>query len=193
MDWMVFITNLSGQLAWPITTITLVVLLKKNIEQIFPRIESFKHNKTEINFAKIVNEVVDKAKNVEDEGNPLPVDLQAEESRLLSKIYLAPHAIMHQAYAVLDRELLELFDLHLPEEKRTRINVRSGNQLLSSLGFDDELLGNITKLRRIRQNVMTSNEQQKGQLTEEQVKSYIELALDCAAKARTFISGGVAS
>ena len=86
MDWMTFSSTIIGQLAWPVTVIILVLLLKKNIEQVFPRLESFKHNNTEFNFAKVMNEVVVEATHVEEEGRLLPGDLKAEEERLLTKI-----------------------------------------------------------------------------------------------------------
>jgi hypothetical protein len=44
-----------------------------------------------------MNEVVVEATHVEEEGRLLPGDLKAEEERLLTKIDIAPHAIVHQA------------------------------------------------------------------------------------------------
>lgn len=188
MDWMTFSSTIIGQLAWPVTVIILVLLLKKNIEQVFPRLESFKHNNTEFNFAKVMNEVVVEATHVEEEGRLLPGDLKAEEERLLTKIDIAPHAIVHQAYAILDRELLDIYDEHLTKENRTSLTANDSKTILRSLGFGEELITNIWILRKIRQEVMGINSHKNKRLSNQQVKSYLELALDCTAKVREFVS-----
>ncbi|HAS7003343.1 TPA: hypothetical protein I7290_23790 [Vibrio parahaemolyticus] len=188
MDWMTFVTSLSGHLAWPITVLIVVVLLKKNIEQIFPRLESFKHNKTEISFSKAVSEVVEKAKHVENDGEPLPSDLKSEETRLISKIDIAPVAVVQQAWALLDRELLEVYDEYLNKGNRKLLTVRIGHEILKSIGFNEELTSNISKLSQIRKATYGIKSYSESNLTTKQVESYVELALDCTAKVREFVS-----
>ena len=188
MDWMTFVTSLSGHFAWPATVVVLVVLLKRNIDQIFPRLESFKHNKTEISFSKAINEVVAQAQNVENDGEPLPSDLKSEEKRLMSKIDIAPVAAVQQAWALLDRELLEIYDEKLDADNRKLLTVKSGSEILDSIGFGEELISNISKLRKIRKATSDVKSYNEGELTTKQIESYIELALDCTAKVRDFVS-----
>jgi len=188
MDRMTFVSTLTGQLAWPITTVILVSLLKKHIGKLLPRIESFKHNKTEIGFAKTIDVVVEKAENAEETGRPLSLDLKKEEERLLSKIDISPHSVIHQSYAIIERELLELYDSQLTGDERRALKVRDAREIRKSLGFGAELEQSIAELKKIRRHIMVYRKLEEHDITSEQIRSYLELALDCTAQVKEFIA-----
>ncbi len=181
MTWKEFIVQMTTQIAWPATVLISLVLLKDKVNDILPRIEKFKHKDTEIAFSKAMNEVVEKAAEIEEEGKSIPDDLEAEEKRLLDYIDFSPNSVIHQAYALLDRELLALYNNTLEGEARRPLKVKDARIIREQLGFDQELEVEIKKIRNIRTMIMKNRQHL---ISQEQAASYVELCTDVVAKIR---------
>lgn len=182
MDWKEFIAQIITQIAWPVTALVFLFLLKDKLGDMLPRIEKFRHKDTEIAFSKAMNEVVEKAAEIEEKGEVLPADLVAEEQRLSKYIDFSPNGVIHQAYALVDRELLKIYDGYLQGEARKPIRVKDAVMIRADLGFDEDLQSEIKKIQSIRRMTMTNPTQL---ISQEQASSYVELCMNVVAKIRS--------
>lgn len=57
MDLLTFISVLIQSLAWPVTVVVVVTLLRNDLSQLLSNVRKFRHKDTEIDFAKTVREV----------------------------------------------------------------------------------------------------------------------------------------
>ncbi|MFD2166959.1 hypothetical protein ACFSJY_11910 [Thalassotalea euphylliae] len=172
---------MTTQIAWPTTVLISLVLLKDKVNDILPRIEKFKHKDTEIAFSKAMSEVVEKAAEIEEEGKLIPGDLEAEEERLLNYIDFSPNSVIHQAYALMDRELLALYNDTLEGEARRPLKVKDARIVREQLGFDQELQEEIQKIQNVRAMIMRNRQHL---ISQEQASSYVELCTDVVSRIR---------
>lgn len=181
MTWKEFIVEMTTQVAWPATVLISLILLKDKLNRILPRLEKLKYKDTEIAFSKVMNEIAEKAALIEETGEQLPIELKAEEERLLSYIDFSPNSVIHQAYALMDRELLAIYHNALKGEKRKPIRVKDARALREQVGFDEDLQKEIKQLQSIRSMAMANRNQL---ISQEQASSYVELSIDVVAKIR---------
>jgi hypothetical protein len=181
MDWIKFISEMTGHLSWPLTVVIVICLLRSNIKEILPRIEKFKHKDTELEFTKVVDSVLEKAVDAKDIGFKLAPDLKAERERLYQVIDIAPLKVIHQSYSILDRELLDLYNHSLKGKARTPILKKGGAELRESLDFDYEFEQNYKGITRLRRFVMDNR---KHNLSNEEIHSYVDLVLDLTEQVR---------
>ena len=180
---MSFVSEMTSHLAWPSAAIVLLIIFRNELVGLLPRIERVKHKDTEIAFSKAIKAVVESAEEVEESGRVLALEFKSEEERLKRKIDIAPHAVVHQAYSLVDRELLELYDAILGENVRKRLSVGGAKKIRKEIGFSAEIEDSIRKLRGLRSMIMINR---SYYLSFDLVDSYLELALDTASQVREY-------
>jgi hypothetical protein len=181
VDWNLFIVQMSRELAWPITVLVVILLLKSKLGDLLPRIEKLKHKDTEIAFSKALATVVEDA-------NALPVgvlsdDLKHEENRLFKIIDIASNRVVDQAFSLVDKELLIIDDFF--SNNRNPIRLKHGREIRKSAGLDAELEHKIKQVQYIRSSM---HRNKKEAISVEETESYIELCFYLVSNLRDFIA-----
>lgn len=179
MNWIDFIVQMTGNLAWPCTVVFALWFLRDKFGALILRLESFKHKDTEIAFSKVADNVVEKAENIDVISRELSLDLKTEYERLKRFINMTPRAVVEHAYNILDRELLDIFINAATNDKP--LNVKDGIMILMSYGVPKDMIKDIQELRKLRDISWSRSE---TSLTKNQVNSYLDLALDLTSRVR---------
>ena len=183
MDWKECLAQIAGHLAWPVTVAVVLYWLRDRLGDLLPRLEKFRHKDTELEFSTAVGDVVEAVEELKGSSGPLSPDLQAEENRLLKIVDIASNTIVHQAYALVDRELLNLYDKALEGDGRKQLRVHEARRIRQAIGIPQDIEDGIEKARALR-NVIMKN--RRHLVSEVEARSYIELCLELTRELRQF-------
>lgn len=181
MDCKQFIAQLVTSLAWPVTTITIIFLLRKNVLSLIERVLRVKHKDTEIEFTQAINEIQETSVMIDIADESSPADLQAELSRLHKLSKIIPRSAIIQAWSVLDREIGDILLNKNITPKGNSLRAREIMDLLRSLSLTQSHLDTFFKLRRILKSVTGPME---FELPSSEVESYIDIAINLSAVIR---------
>ncbi|WP_133256040.1 hypothetical protein [Rhodopseudomonas palustris] len=173
MDWLQFFSSMTSSLAWPIATVTIVLLLRMSVVKLLPRLRHFKYKDIEAQFS-------DGLKEVEDEASKLPIPtlpapISAESSERFNRILEAS-----PSYAVLEAWLqVEAALQDLASQSELNIEKRSPTfQILRQLRhqgiLDDPTYAALKDLRSLRN--LAVHPQEDLPITAEQAIRYKDLA-----------------
>ena len=174
MGWKEFTVELLGNISWPITTIFVVTLLRSKLNDLLPRLESFKHKDTELAFAKAMDKVTEQVYEISSD-NVLSDDLKNEEERLLSLVDISPNAVLHQSYNLVDIKLHDIYNSILEGNEREPLTNGKAAKLRKRYGINKELEKKIIQIKQIR---LITIRNFKQFVSEEQATSFIELCID---------------
>ncbi|MER3513447.1 MAG: hypothetical protein C4310_02805 [Chloroflexota bacterium] len=62
MDWLTFVTELIKALAWPITILIIIIVLRKPLANLIPTLQRLRYRDLEIEFGRSVQELASEAK-----------------------------------------------------------------------------------------------------------------------------------
>lgn len=97
MDWLKFFAQVIGSIAWPVTMIVVVVLLKDQIAGLFPFLKRLKAGPVEAEFERSIQEAKNEAANLPaPEALPAPVD--ARRQQLIQIAYINPRTAIFDAW-----------------------------------------------------------------------------------------------
>ncbi len=175
MDWLTFISNVIAALAWPVATIVLVVLLRKQIVSLLPFIKRLKAGPLEAEFEREVKEL----KATVQEVAPTPPLLQPPQPD--PKDALLRLSSTHPRAAILEAWLgVEGAAIAALERKGMSFESNKGRSplLLASLLAKSEILAQgqlniLQELRSLRNQVVHVS---PFEPTEEAARSYVESA-----------------
>ncbi|ELB2157715.1 hypothetical protein QNZ88_004616 [Vibrio parahaemolyticus] len=186
MDWRTFSVEMVSHLSWPVTLLLILFLARNRLEDLLPRLEKFKHDKTEISFYKNLDDIAKKANSIKSTDSDLNEYFKGEKDRLRRSADIAPHAVIHQAYCLLDKELFELYEMFFTSNQRERLTIGAARTVRHKLGFGADLEENIKELAEIREYILHNRKFSENNLKFDDVYSYVDLAIDTAMKVRDF-------
>lgn len=107
MDALTFISELVRSLAWPATSVVLVLLLRKPIAELIPLLRRLKYKDLELEFGRRVAEVKAEASEELPPPQPPAAYEAAEEQTLLELAKLSPRAAVTEAWRQVEVAAIE--------------------------------------------------------------------------------------
>ena len=97
MDWLTFLAQVIGSLAWPVTIIIVVLLLKDQIASLFPFLKRLKAGPVEAEFERGIQEAKTEAANLP-APEALPAPMDARRQQLIQIAYINPRTAILDAW-----------------------------------------------------------------------------------------------
>lgn len=174
MDILTFLSSIINSLAWPIVTIAIVFILKKEISELLGRIKKIKHKESEIDLAFEINSAIKDANEV----LKIPhVDQSQNQERIQRLAEDSPRGAILDSWLTIEDAMQNYSDRY--EIKNTSQfgpyemirNIRMHNLELNNLG--EGVFEMLSKLRILRNDAIHRTD---AEITPEVAKDYANLA-----------------
>ena len=179
MDFLTFLATIVGSLAWPVSLLVALFLLRRPITELLPGLRRLKYKDLEVDFGKELEKIEAVMDTVEENTKPkgeLPVAVQPEplpktRTELLEKLAeLSPNAAIMESWRNVERTLDFYFSSRGIERPR------SGQAILGHLDYDPnfppQLVSAYQELRLLRNRAAHDGEN----LTAEHARDFSALA-----------------
>ena len=175
MDGFTFTAELINSLSWPITTIILVMLLRKPIINLIPFLKRLKYKELELEFSQEILELkaeTQESFEVEVESTP---QITANTNRLEKLLTISTHAAIMESWIELETAAVNVASQFWGEPPSDIFRNMSdlGEYLYKSGVITQEQVNIFNKLREIRNKVAHA---QEVKLSIDDARSYIEMA-----------------
>jgi len=180
MDWLTFFAQLISSLAWPVTTVVVVVLLKDQISGLFPFLKRLKAGPLEAEFEREIEQLKQDVPALpQPEALPPPVD--ARRQQLIQIAAINPRAAILDAwqgveFALKKAVIQQVGGSPMPDISSPLRMIRALTQVQAISAEDVALFQNLRGLRNQATHAPDFNP------TYESALNYIDLALRLQAK-----------
>ncbi|RFS77883.1 hypothetical protein D0U00_17160 [Leclercia adecarboxylata] len=176
MDSLRFIAEIIKALAWPATTVVLVILLRKPVVELIPLLSRLKYKEFELEFAREMSELKAEAESMAKEKSPYE---DVNSSRLLDLVSYSTHAAILEAWFEVESAAVSIassfWGQSATDSLKTMPNL--GEYLLQCNIIDRSQLDIYNKLRKLRNRVAHAKDLN---LDKNDARSYIRLAINLA-------------
>jgi hypothetical protein len=183
MDVLTFISELIKAAAWPATAITLVVLLRKPIVELIPLLRRLKYKELELEFAQEVSELKAEVEAIaREKGEEIP-SIATTSSNLINLVAFSTRAAIMESWLEVESASVAVASSFWGESpNETFRNMQNlGEYLLQCKVIDKKQLSVFNKLRQLKNKATHA---QDLDLSENDARSYIQLASDLAKHIR---------
>ncbi|BBG89074.1 hypothetical protein [Aeromonas caviae] len=183
MDVLTFISELIKAVAWPATAIVLVVLLRKPIVELIPLLRKLKYKEIELEFAQEVYELKAEVEAIAKEKGEEAPSIASTSSNLLNLVTFSTRAAIMEAWLEVESASVTVASSFWggPPNETFRNMPRLGEYLLQCKVIDEKQLSVFNKLRQLRNKAAHA---QELDLSENDARSYVQLASDLAKHIR---------
>jgi len=183
MDVLTFLSELIKSLAWPVTTIILVFLLRKPIVEFIPLLKRLKYKELELEFSQEVSELKAEVEAVAKEKGEEPPLVSVRSEQLLELVSFSTRAAIMEAWSEVESASVTIASSFWGESPSCtfRNMPKLGEYLLQCKVIDQKQLSVFNKLRQLRNKVAHA---QDMDLSEKDARSYVQLASDLAKHIR---------
>lgn len=151
MNTLSFIAEIVKALAWPVTTLAIVAILRRPLGQLIPLLQRFKYKDFEFEFGRKIEEAKQGALSLLPEPSALPTLPSPEESRLLQLAEISPRAAVLEAFAAVEIEAVYTANrLGVVKGMPQNLTSRTVRFLEESGRLDPGLVGLLGDLRSLR-------------------------------------------
>lgn len=183
LDYLTFWSEVIKALAWPAVATLLIVKLRKPLLDLVPFLRKLKYKEFELEFAKEVAELkADSAERPAIDALP-PESTPIRESWLQEMATFSPRAAVIEAWLEVETAAVEAASSFWTQPSTASIKnfPRLGEYLLQCNVIDHKQLNTFRKLRELRNKAAHL---ENLELSEKDVRSYINLATGLAAEIR---------
>jgi hypothetical protein len=183
MDVLTFLSELIKAVAWPLTAVVLVVLLRKPIVELIPLLRRLKYKELELEFAQEVSELKAEAEAIaKEKGEEVP-SIASTSSNLLNLVAFSTRAAIMEAWLEVESTSVTVASSFWGQSPNDTFRNMSklGEYLLQCKVIDEKQLSVFNKLRQLRNKAANA---QDLDLNENDAKSYVQLASDLAKHIR---------
>jgi len=180
MDGYTFTTEIVKALAWPISTIVLVFLLRKPIIELVPLMKKLKYKELELEFSQEIKTLKSEVTESSNFGAATVTVSEPTNSKALELISFSTRAAIMEAWIEVEvaaTEVASSFWGESPSETMRSLP-RLGEYLHQCKVIDDKQLSTFHKLRQLRNKVAHA---QAINLNEEDAKSFVIMAESLAS------------
>lgn len=154
MDVLSFISGMIESLAWPVSIIIIIMILKKPIDQLMLGIHRLKYQDLEIDFNKRLDEIDSK---IETENNKEPKKELKQNNNELEQIEtiaeISPNSAILLAWSIVEKELQSIvMRLEISSDYPRNSPMKNINTLREMKLIDNQTVDGLNELRRIRNN-----------------------------------------
>ena len=181
MDLLTFLSELIKSLAWPVTAIVLVILLRKSIIELIPLLKRLKYKELELEFSQEVTELKAEAEAIaKEKGEPSPSE---SSDQLLDLVSFSARAAIMEAWIEVESAAVTTASSFwgVSSSGAFRNMPKLGEYLLQCNVIDQKQLSVFNKLRQLRNKAAHT---QDLDLNENDARSYVQLASDLAKHIR---------
>jgi hypothetical protein len=179
MDPLTFVVELVKALAWPVTALIILFVLRRPIEKLLPLVQRVKYGGIELDFGLQVQELAVKL------SRELPASLEAGEASRRTREHLnrlseySPRAVVLEGWLLLEEAAIEASksrDLKL-SSRELRSPILLGHALERAGIFDEDMLEIFHRLRNLRNAAAHASEYS---FSPESAREYAALAIRLA-------------
>jgi hypothetical protein len=144
MDWLSFLSNIVGSLAWPGTIIVIIFLVRKPLGDLLPLLQRLKYKDLELEFGRRIGEVKDEVER-ELPGEAQRIFPEKEIEPLAKLAEISPRSAILEAWRAVEEATLEAAKRVAGPDFRNRTLTFNAIRFLEKQGSIDE---NIVRLLR---------------------------------------------
>lgn len=185
IDWVTLITKLVSALAWPVTIFIIIVLLRKPLKELLPRLLKLKYKDLELSFDKELKEAIEKADTTAlPKVDDLVVDSAIIEKRkrlfVLARNY--PRAAILEAWLELEASIGNALYAQNITTKNERTSGKISYKNSAKILFENtpQYMSYFNSLLDLRNMAVHSGEDE-FEIDNKKAVSFIELALRLVA------------
>ncbi len=184
MDWLTFVAAVIQAIAWPVTVLVIVLLLREPIAKLIPALQRLRYRDLEIDFGQRVQEVASEARRAFP-TSPVDGDELGRMRRHLAEVApLSPRAVVLEAWLELEESAIDATKrrgLNLPS-RELRAPILLGQALAQAGILDAGKQGIFDQLRNLRNAAAHAS---NLALDEDSALAYADSALRLAEYLRT--------
>lgn len=183
MDALQFLATVINSLAWPLTTVALVYVLREPVSRILTTLTRLKYNDLELDFGRELKQIEDKAKDIEilpapsakSVGGPKdPHELLEEAERLAPDF---PEPAVAVAWSAIEDGLWKAVErLTNTATFRGQPASKTIEVLLQRKAIDREMIEVLNRMRNLRNEAVHGRWNAFGGVTADEAREFIALA-----------------
>lgn len=183
MDVLTLVSELGKSLAWPVTTIVLVFLLRKPLIELVPLLKRLKYKEFELEFSQEVSELKAEVEAMAKEKGEDSPSVSADSERLLSLVSFSSRAAIMEAWLEVESAAVTTASSLWGQSPSDtfRDMPKLGEYLMQCKVIDQKQLAVFHKLRELRNKAARA---QELNLSANDAMSYVQLASDLAKHIR---------
>jgi len=183
MDILTFISELIKSVAWPVTAVALVALLRKPIVELIPLLRRLKYKELELEFAQEILELKAEAAVIAQEKGEEAPSGSSTPSNLLNLVAFSTRAAIMEAWLEVESAAVSVASSFWGQSSSDTFKntQKLGEYLLQCKVIDEKQLDVFNKLRQLRNKATHA---QELNLSENDARSYVQLASDLAKHIR---------
>lgn len=197
MDTLTFIAELVKALAWPASVVLLTFVLRKPLVELLPLLRKLKYKEIEMEFSREIAELKADALPAPEQpalsshapdteplaATQLPDRLGSKRDELLRMVSFSTRVAVMEAWLEVESAAIEVASSFwsIPPSDTFKSFPRMGEYLLQCRVIDQKQLETFKRLQQLRNKAAHA---QELNLSEEDARSYVELALALAAHIR---------
>jgi hypothetical protein len=198
VDILTFVAEVIKALAWPGSILLLAFMLRKPIGELIPLLRKLKYKEIEMEFSREIAELkaevlppreqptIPAQISVDGQGAamPLPERLETKRDNLLRMVQFSTRAAVMEAWLEVESAAIDVASSlwNTPPSEIFKSYPRLGEYLLQCNVIDHKLLETFKRLQQLRNKAAHAEELN---LSEEDARSYVELAIGLAAHIRS--------
>lgn len=183
MDWKTFFVDIISTITWPITIIFILFFFKDKIFNLIDKITTIKYKDAEINFVRMLDEIVPLEEIDEKYNSKEILELKNTLTKLID---ISPRLSIIESYRVLENYAVKAIKKANPnlDEKYIRTNTQITKMLRENI-LSTEYYFQLIELRNLRN---TAVHQENFELTGKPINQFIDLTLSIINELDKFIN-----
>ncbi|OOE57993.1 hypothetical protein [Salinivibrio kushneri] len=187
MDALTFLSEIIRSLAWPVTVVVLVFVLRRPIVELIPLLRRLKYKELELEFSQQVSELKAEAEAISEaeagEHEEKEERASPSSSRILNLVSFSSRAAIMEAWLEVESAAIAVASSfwNQPPSDTLKNYPKLGEYLLQCKVINEKQLDIFNKLRRLRNKAVHAEELE---LSEKDARAYVQLALDLAEHIR---------
>ena len=156
MDWLQFFSSVISSLAWPVTVVLVVYLLRGQLAQLVKDISSFEWDKLKITIGERLTKVSETVEATAPITAEAPAPAEAADDQFVEMAKIDPIAAVVHSWVPVEREILEL--VKRMGLKPAKSFLSNANMLHAQGVLDEATMRNLANLRSIRNDALHASE-----------------------------------
>lgn len=112
MDWLTFIAQLINALAWPITVLIIILILRRPLSELFPLVRSLRFQGIELDFGRQVQALANEAHSELTRLRGILDSGEAERAQWVEMAQVSPRAAVLESWIQLEKAAIEACRRH---------------------------------------------------------------------------------
>ncbi|MDO0946112.1 hypothetical protein [Chromohalobacter israelensis] len=183
MGVLTFLSEIVRSVAWPVTVVVLVVVLRRPLVELIPLLRRLKYKELELDFSQQVSELKAEAESISQEHPEEKGRISPISNRILSLVSFSTRASIMEAWLEVESAAIAVASSfwNQPPNDVMRNYPKLGEYLLQCKVINEKQLGIFNTLRKLRNKAVHAEDLE---LNEKDTSSYVQLALDLAEHIR---------